>query len=290
MSDSDLFRVPVGPGTLHVERYGFGGTPVLLIHGFATSSFLWRHVAPRLATRQATAFAADLLGYGESDRPYTADFGVAAQASYLDLALTALRVTAATVVGVDVGATIALRLAFDRPERVQRLVLISPPSLDEFPPRELRELQRASGRYALSLNRSLLGAMPLFSEYLESLVGDRERMPPILVGRYLAPFLGREGLAHLQTLVRSLEDDELDDLDPTEISQPALILRGTRDRFCDRATAEGLARALPNGRFAEAPEVGRLVPEERPDQLLEWILASNPERHESASPVVETTG
>jgi pimeloyl-ACP methyl ester carboxylesterase len=273
MSDGDIFRVPVGPGTLHVERFGFGGTPVLLIHGFATSSFLWRHVAPRLATRQATGFAVDLLGYGESDRPFPADFGVTAQASYLDLALTALRVTSAVVVGVDVGATIALRLAFDRPERVERLVLVSPPPLDDFPPREVRELQRASGRYALSLNRSLLGAMPLFGEYLESLVGEKERMPPTLVGRYLAPFLGREGLSHLQNLVRSLEDDDLDDLNPSEIPQPTLVLRGTRDRFCDRGTAESLAKALPQGSFAEVQGVARLIPEESPAELVELLLS-----------------
>ncbi|MFN8573411.1 MAG: alpha/beta hydrolase [Gemmatimonadaceae bacterium] len=289
MSDGDLFRVPVGPGTLHVERYGFGGAPILLIHGFATSSFLWRHVAPRLATGQATAFSVDLLGYGESDRPFPADFGVAAQAAYLDLALTALRVNSATIVGVDIGAIIALRLAFDRPERVQRLVLISPPALEEFPPKELRDLQRASGRYALSLNRSLLGAMPLFSEYLESLVGEKEHMPQTLVGRYLAPYLGREGLAHLQTLVRSLEDDELDDLNPAEIGQPALVLRGTRDRHCDRSQAESLAKALPQGSFAEVLGVGRLIPEESPAELAGWLLSPNELLRQAGPRAVETS-
>jgi len=54
-SDPDIFRVPVGPGAMHVERFGFGGTPVVLLHGFGTSAFLWRHVAPMLAVRQMTA-------------------------------------------------------------------------------------------------------------------------------------------------------------------------------------------------------------------------------------------
>ena len=46
---ADQLRVPVGPGAMHVERFGHGGTAVILLHGFATSSFLWRNVAPAMA-------------------------------------------------------------------------------------------------------------------------------------------------------------------------------------------------------------------------------------------------
>jgi len=76
---------------MHVERYGHGGAPILLVHGFATCSFLWREVGPTLAIAGRTAFAIDLFGYGESDRPFDAQFGIAAQSEYLDRALTALR-------------------------------------------------------------------------------------------------------------------------------------------------------------------------------------------------------
>lgn len=276
MSDTDFFRVPVGAGALHVERYGFGGSPFLLLHGFATSAFLWRHVGPALAARQATAFALDMLGYGESDRPFAADFGITAQASYIDLAMTALRVARATVVGVDVGALAALRLAFDRPERVERLVLISPAPLVELPAPEVRELQRASARYALTLNRSLLGAMPMFRDYLVAQVADPNRMPPTLVGRYLAPFLGREGLNHLQTLARAIEDDELDDLVLEDIQQPTTVVRGNRDRQCDRQAAESYARDIPSGRYVEMDGVGRLIPEESPQALVDVLIASVP--------------
>lgn len=274
MSDADLFRIPVGAGTLHVERFGFGGPPVLLVHGFAGSTFSWRHVGPLIASRKGTAFAIDLLGYGESDRPFGANYGATAQAGYLDLALTALRVSKATVVGVDIGAVIALWLAFDRPARVDRLVLVSPPVLRGFPPNETRDLQRGSARYALALNRGLLSAMPLFQEFVSAQFGQPERAVPHLIGRYLAPFLGRDGLTHLQTLARSLVEEEIDELMPEEISQPTLIVRGTRDQFCDRKGAEALAKQMPSAGFAELDGVGRLVAEEAPDRLAELILPS----------------
>ena len=65
---------------MHVERYGHGGAAVLLVHGFGTCSFLWRDIAPEFALANRTAFAVDLFGYGESDRPFDADFSIAAQA------------------------------------------------------------------------------------------------------------------------------------------------------------------------------------------------------------------
>ena len=109
--DADLLRIPVGPGSIHVERSGHGGAPVVLLHGFGTSSFLWRSIVPEIALANRTAFAIDMFGYGESDRPFDADFGIAAQAELVDRALTALRLPKATVVGVDLGGTVALRLA-----------------------------------------------------------------------------------------------------------------------------------------------------------------------------------
>ena len=109
--DADLLRIPVGPGSMHVERYGHGGSPILLVHGFGTCAFLWREVGPVLASANRTAFAIDLFGYGESDRPFDAQFGIAAQSDYLDRALTALRLSKATVVGVDLGAAVAIQRA-----------------------------------------------------------------------------------------------------------------------------------------------------------------------------------
>ena len=91
-------RIPVGPGELHVERYGFGDRAVVLLHGFGTSAFLWRDVATALPLGNVTAFAVDLFGWGESDRSGDADYGIVAQAEYLDRALTVLRIARADVV------------------------------------------------------------------------------------------------------------------------------------------------------------------------------------------------
>jgi len=270
-TDPDMFRVPVGPGAMHVDRFGYGGTPVVLVHGFGTSSFLWREVGPMLAVRQCSAFAVDLFGYGESDRPFDADFGLRAQADYLDRALTALQLPRVTVVGMDVGGIVALRLAAERRDRVERVLLVGPPPLDDLPGAEIRDLQRETARYAFRLSRGLFGASSLLTPFLEASVASGRHMPSVLVGRYLAPYLGRDGANHLLALAGSLEEDQVDDMELSDVKTPTLVVRGTRDRWCTKGVAEGYVEGLPNGRYEHVDEVGRLVPEEAPGELVELI-------------------
>ncbi|MEO6878006.1 MAG: alpha/beta fold hydrolase, partial [Gemmatimonadaceae bacterium] len=198
---------------MHVERYGHGGAPVLFVHGFGTCSFLWREIGPALAMANRTAFAIDLFGYGESDRPFDAQYGIAAQSDYLDRALTALRLTKATVVGIDLGGAVAMHLAFNRPERVEKLVLINAIAFDDVPADDIKSMQRNTARYALKISRGVLGAAPLMRELLEKSVADKVNMPDALLARYLAPYVGQDGLNHLLALARSVDDEDMAEVD-----------------------------------------------------------------------------
>jgi pimeloyl-ACP methyl ester carboxylesterase len=270
--DADLLRIPVGPGSLHVERYGHGGAPIVLVHGFGTCSFLWREVGPALAVANRTAFAIDLFGYGESDRPFDAQFGIAAQSDYLDHALTALRLSRATVVGVDLGGAVAMHLAFNRPERVERLVLINAIAFDDVPADDIKTMQRNTARFALRISRGVLGAAPLMRELLEQSVADKANMPDGLIARYLAPYVGDDGLNHLLALGRSVTDEDMLDVDLGLIDCPTLIIWGDQDPFVSPKLGDTLADTVPGSRLVRLPGTGRLVPEEAPDTLANMIL------------------
>ena len=270
--DADLLRIPVGPGAVHVERYGHGGPAIVLLHGFGTSSFLWRVVAPALAIAKRSAFAIDMLGYGESDRPFGEDFGIAAQAEYLDRAMTALRLPRATLVGVDVGAGVALRLAATRPERVDRLILVNPLAFDELPARDVKQMQRNTARVALRATRGVLGAAPLLSPLLEGSVADPAHMPQRLIARYLAPYVGKDGVSHLLVLGRSVRAGDLEDLDLSTITAPTLIVWGELDTWTEPSLPDRLATAIRHSRLVRIDSAARLVPEEEPDRLAELII------------------
>lgn len=271
---TEHLRIPVGAGSQHVERVGRGGVPIVLLHGFGTCAFLWRAVAPRVAEHGCTALAFDFIGYGESDRPVDASYGIKAQAEYLELTLTALRMPAAVVVGQDVGALVALELAARRPERVSRLVLVSPADPADMPGPSVRALQRAAARVALAAN-SLFGAGPLLTTLLRDAVADPERMSNLLVGRYLAPYVGSEGVSHLLMLARSLEleDDDIPDLG--RVVAPTVIVRGSADRTSDPAVLTRLATALSNAETVNIETVrgaGALIAEDAPLELANLIL------------------
>ena len=265
---ADVLRVPVGPGAMHVERFGHGGTAVILLHGFATSAFLWRNVAPAITDAGHTAYAIDLFGHGESDRPFDADFGIAAQAEYLDAAMTALRVARGIIVGVDIGGNVALRLAATRPERVEKLVLINTPAFDEIPGRDITQMQRSTAKFAFRTTRGILGAAPLIEGVLKGSVADPDaHMPMKLIARYLAPFVGKDGVNHLLTLASSIREDDMEDVDLRTIHVPALILWGERDGWLDPKLADRLVNALPDGRLVRLPGAARLIPEENPERV-----------------------
>ena len=269
--DADLMRIPIGPGSVHVERYGRGGEAVVLLHGFGTSSFLWRNIAPTLTLAGFTAFAIDLLGYGESDRPLDADYSIAAQTEYVERALAGLHVANATVVGLGIGGGIAQRLATTRPARVRRLVLINSVAFDECPGKDVRSIQLGTARFALRVSQGVLGAAPLLKRVLEAGVARPEAMPARLVARYLAPYAGSDGVIHLLALARALRADDVESLPLGRVTAPTLIVWGEAEPWLDSGLPERLQRAIPGSRLVRLAQVGRLVPEESPEVLAQLL-------------------
>lgn len=263
----DHIRIAVGPGALHAERYGFGDHPLLLLHGFGTSTFLWRRVAPALPLGRVTAWAIDLLGHGESDRPVEGEYGVAAQALCVEQAMTSLRIGRATVVGVDLGAAVALRLAATRPARVHGAVLISPPPIGRSHGEDLGELGRAAATHLFEATRGMLGAAAWLEPLLTKSVSSADAMPPMLVARYAAPFVGADGVRHLQALASAVTHADVEELDLRRVAARALVLRGEQDAWCSAAEATRLATAIPGAELRTVPAAGRLLPEEAPDAL-----------------------
>ena len=89
----------------------------------AGSSETWEPVLPELATRY-TVIAPDLPGHGDSDKP-RGDYSLGAHAGSVRDLLVALGHERATIVGQSFGGGVAMQLAYQHPERCERLVLVS---------------------------------------------------------------------------------------------------------------------------------------------------------------------
>src|SRR3954462_7972497 len=104
------------------QRAGWGPLLVLL-HGIAGSSETWNDVIEPLAEHY-TVVAPDLLGHGESAKP-RGDYSLGAYASGLRDLLSALGHDSGTIVGHSLGGGVAMQLAYQFPDRCERLVLES---------------------------------------------------------------------------------------------------------------------------------------------------------------------
>ena len=139
--------------TLHGHDIAYrtaGRGPVLvLLHGMAGSSATWRHVMPDLA-RQFTVVAPDLLGHGGSAKPRT-DYSLGALASVIRDLMVALGHDRATIVGQSYGGGVAMQLAYQYPERCERLVLVGSGGLGTEVNRILRLLSLPGAELALPL-------------------------------------------------------------------------------------------------------------------------------------------
>ena len=248
---------------------------MVLLHGFGTSGFLWRNVAPALPLGRLTVFAPDLFGWGESDRSLDADYGVAAQAEYLDRALTVLRVARADIVAVDLGCAVAHARAARRPARVRSMIFVNPTDPSALRGAEFSELKRLAARHLLDASRGMLGATTLLGPILERSVARADAMPRELVGRYAAPFVGRDGVRHLMQVERAINDQALADVSWEKVAAPVLVVRGDSDSWVAPDVAAMLASRLRHAEHRRMAGVARLAPEDAPaalaDLVREWM-------------------
>ena len=164
----------------YVETGPADGEPVLLLHGEPSWSFLYRTVMPVLAEAGLRAIAADLAGFGRSDKP--AEIGDHSFARHVEwmrgLAFDRLDLRGLTLVGQDWGGLIGLRLVAENLDRFARVVAANTglPTGDQPMPDvwlRFREVVRTAP--ALSVSRLVQS-------------GCQTRLTPEILAAYEAPF------------------------------------------------------------------------------------------------------
>ena len=227
------------PATRNPERQ-HDGPDVVLLHGWGLNAAIWTDLSARLAPRFCVR-ALDLPGYGTRPacRPYTLR-GLAGE-----VARRAPR--RCHVVGWSLGGQVAIAWARRAPRQVRRLALIATtPSFTQradwscaVAPQVLEEFARALATDYPGTLRRFLALQAQDDERARQVVAALKRgllergAPP-------APVL-ELGLKILLTADLRAE--------LAEVTQPALVLHGERDRLTPVAAGRYLARALPAARF-----------------------------------------
>jgi pimeloyl-ACP methyl ester carboxylesterase len=223
------------------------GRPVVLLHGWGTSSQSLLGVAAGLAA-EFRVLAVDLPGFGWSDPPPAA-WGSAEYAVHVDRLLDETGLGPAAVLGHSFGGRVAIRLAASRPERVVRLVLVAAAGIRRA--RRPRDYARLGVTKLLNgcLRLPVLGrlARPAAARWRER-VGSRDykaagRMRP--------------------TLVRLVNED-LAPLLP-QIAAPTLILWGDRDEEVGKAAVLTMGSMIRGARLLVFPDAGHFPFQDQPE-------------------------
>ncbi len=268
--------------TLHGRSVSYAeagtGPVLLLIHGMGGSSENWRAVIEPLA-RDHTVIVPDLPGHGRST-PGPGDYSVGGLAAGLRDLLLLLEHRRATLVGHSLGGGVAMQFAYQFPEIVERLVLVSSGGLGP----EVSPLLRAAvlpgagpfiaataplGRWLESgLRRAEALGLRLSTDITEILHGYAQLADP----RRRAAFL-----ATVRTVL-GLGGQRVSAVDRLYLADavPVLILWGARDRVVPAHHAEHARRNIPGSRLEVFEEVGHLPQLEVPSRfvsVLEQFLA-----------------
>ncbi|MCG8457405.1 MAG: alpha/beta fold hydrolase, partial [Holophagales bacterium] len=100
------------------------GPPVILLHGWPTSAFLWRRVMPAIAeTRRVVAL--DLPGFGRSDKPLDASYSFRFYRRILDGFFDQIDEERVALAVHDLGGPIGLYWASQNPARLERLAILN---------------------------------------------------------------------------------------------------------------------------------------------------------------------
>lgn len=136
--------VAINDCSLRVRRAG-EGPAVLLLHGHPRTGATWHRVAPKLVEAGLKVIVPDLPGYGQSKGPApTADHAAHSKRAFAETLATLMQklgYTQYSVVGHDRGSYVALRLALNYPDRIEKAVLMDCIPISEH-------LQRVDAQFA----------------------------------------------------------------------------------------------------------------------------------------------
>jgi len=203
------------------------GEPIVLLHGFPTSSHLWSNVVPLLPEGHRVVVL-DLLGFGRSSPPGTQAVDLHAHADRVVGVLDLLGVNEACLVGHDLGGGIAQSVALRFPQRVSRLCLVDSVGFGG------RQRAVRLSKYALPVVRQFppewivaIARADLVRGYVDPDRGARSS------DLYLRPFATPEGRTSLMCHFASMDRRVTRELGAqlSEITCPTAIVWGERDPF-----------------------------------------------------------
>lgn len=239
------------------------------MHGFIVNSKEWALVAPGLA-KHFRVIAPDLPGFGESERPHEFPYHREGYAEVICDLMAGLDLPRAHVAGHSMGGAIALTLAADYPERVDRLAVINSVSYPfDLPIKGRLPLMPLVGPFVF---KKLYNRI-LFHDYFRKQVfAPGFRYDKAAVDAYYRAFDPPDAREAAYRVLRATID--VASLAPkiSKVRAPTLVIWGELDPMFPVEFGARLAREIPGARLEVMAGVGHAPPEEAPARTVELLM------------------
>ncbi|WP_017537568.1 alpha/beta fold hydrolase [Nocardiopsis halophila] len=249
-------------GTVRWARSG-QGDPLVLVHGWPFSSYIWRDLARALSTRH-TVYVWDLPGYGASERYEGQDVSLAGHQQVFASLLDHWGLERPAVAAHDIGGAVALRTALLSGRRFERLALVDAVAAGPWGSPFFQLANRQAPAFAqvpAHLHEALVRA------YIAD--GADRQLREETLKALARPWTGAHGQAAFYRQMAQAHQRHTAEYEDRlgELDLPVAVVWGERDRWLPLQRGRELAERLPRARLHVLEGSGHLVQEDAPAQL-----------------------
>jgi haloalkane dehalogenase len=255
-------------GKMHYIDEG-RGSPIVMVHGNPTWSFLYRHLVKGLSQKYR-CIAMDHIGFGLSDKPSEWSYLPEEHAKNLNVLIEKLDLKDITLIVQDWGGPIGLSYAISKPGNVKRIIIMNTWmwSVKGDP-----HYERFSGFMGGAIGRFLIKRFNFFVRgVMKKAMGDKSKLPKSVHQHYFKALdnpAERKGCWVFPKQIIASSDwlDSLWSQKEKIKDKPALILWGMKDIAFREQELERWVDMFPNCKTLRFDNVGHFVQEEKGSEL-----------------------
>ena len=261
--------IDIGGINYHYREYPGKKEKVVLLHGFASSTYSWEQIDRRLSRLGYHVFALDMKGFGWSDKPTGADYNPETLMEEVRAWMEELGLRGVTFVGNSLGGGIASLLAFSYPDLIKRLVLVDAGGFRMKLPYIIRLF---NAPFAREVGRIIFGRW-IVRLILKEVFYHGKWVSDEQVEEYYQRMSTFNAVGSQISFARTIDFDlyELYMRRLNEIKQKTLILWGREDAWIPLEHGFRFQNELPNAELIVIPECGHIPQEEKPEIVLRLI-------------------
>ncbi|GCF06502.1 alpha/beta fold hydrolase [Dictyobacter arantiisoli] len=255
-------------------EYGTDGA-IVLLHDIPAGAFAWEKIMGQLTGLKRAVYAFDLLGFGQSERPWPADTSIWGQADVLTYLIQDLHLTNIVLVGHGLGGGIAQVLA-TRLLRQQTGALVLVDSIaylhtfaENWPLTEMEKRRDFDAPQNTSLEDLITDLRNTLPQATTNPKGFAD-----VIQDYVEPWNNEHGKELLFQQVRNLVPYYLNAVasDLHGIGKPILLIWGDKDEQTPLKDGERLHREIPNSQLVVVPNAGHLSLFDAPDAVAKALV------------------